>query len=484
MILIFTIVLTIYVVVGTVIAILSRRYGVRNLQDYFVAGYRLSGLLASMTYAATTYSAFMMVGLVGLAFQTGVVAFGFEIIYLLSTIVLLSTIGLKIWSVSRQRKWISPTDMLSDLYSSRKLGFIISIVYLIAIIPYISAQFKGIGEIFDHMIKNYNLGVLVALILILLWIVIAGVWSVATTDAYQGIWMITSSTGLITWILLFLLPSKNTSLEKVFNALTNTSTGNLLEVIWPITIFINYTIPWVFFALTNPQVVQRLYMPRDKYAYRRMLLFFSIFGLLYTVIVTLIGLIYRGFLISNRFNDLENYLLQRDKRDAITPTLLAETGELFASIVSISIVAAAVSTANSIILTVTSSIVREFYEKTVSKPVEKKSFIISTISIIIMSLAAMFIALIKPAYIIELSVISSVMLLPLAPITIVGFCKKQSSGAIYAYISLILGFVITLVLSILYGPSRVLGMSYLNIPIVLWVLVLSTIPLLPLLFKK
>lgn len=477
---IFITVLILYIIIGTFIAILSRKYSMRSMRDYFVASYRLSGFLASMTYAATTYSAFMMIGLVGLTFATGVAAFGFEIIYLLATIILLSTIGLEIWRNARLKKWISPSDMLSDIYKSRLLGLIVSITYLIALVPYTSAQLKGIGEIFYSITGNYVYGVIVAAILVLVWIVIAGIWSVATTDAYQGIWMLTAGVSLLIWLVFFLIPDSNLSINEVFNSLTNSSGGSLLGMTWSISVFIGYTTPWIFFALTNPQVVQRIYMPRDKFAYRRMVIYFAIFGLIYTIVVTLIGLLYRGYIVLTNSADLEKLLVNRD---SVTPNLLSRANSIFASYVFVSIIAAAVSTANSIILTVASSIVREFYEKIVKNPVENISKKISLLSIIVMTILASIVALLKPAFIVELSVISSVMLLPLAPITIVGFYKKNNNGGKYAIASLLIGFTTTLVLSIIMTPIKVLREAFINIPIVIWILILSTIPLIPILFK-
>ena len=111
--------LAMYIVVGTLIAVISRRLGIRTVQDYYVAGYRLSGFLASMTYAATTYSAFMMIGLVGLSYATGVGALGFELAYFVATLTFLALFSKKVWSMARKRKWVSPAEMLSDLYGSK-----------------------------------------------------------------------------------------------------------------------------------------------------------------------------------------------------------------------------------------------------------------------------------------------------------------------------------------------------------------------------
>lgn len=47
-------------------------------------------MVSALTYSATTYSAFMMVGLVELSYASGVGALGFELFYLVGTLFLLS----------------------------------------------------------------------------------------------------------------------------------------------------------------------------------------------------------------------------------------------------------------------------------------------------------------------------------------------------------------------------------------------------------
>lgn len=78
-----------YIAIGTIIAILARRK-VASGEDYWIGGRRMGGIVSAMTYAATTYSAFMMVGLVGMTYLTGVGAFGYEIFYPVGTLMLLS----------------------------------------------------------------------------------------------------------------------------------------------------------------------------------------------------------------------------------------------------------------------------------------------------------------------------------------------------------------------------------------------------------
>jgi len=469
--------LAIYIAMGTIIALVSRRFGVKSSADYFVAGYRLGGFLASMTYAATTYSAFMMVGLVGLAFATGIAALGFELAYLIATMGILATVGPTIWRLARERGWVSPSEMVSDLYNSQILGMAIPVLYLVALIPYVAAQLKGVGEIFDVVGLGYGVGIVVALGLVLLWTLIAGVWSVATTDAYQGIWMLGASISVTLWLSTALIPSSNLDVSRIVEVLRTTASGNLLSNTWPINVFIGFTTPWLFFAITNPQVVQRLYMPRNSRAYRGMVRYFAIYGLLYTALVVLIGLAFRAYVASMLGREMEIHLVKN--RDMVTPYMLSLASPLLAVFTFVSIVAAAISTANSIILSVASSITRDLYERRARVVKQQTSRVIAWSSIAVMSMAAAIIALAKPAFIVELSVLSAALLLPLAPVTLVGlYLQPGSKGrvpALSALLSIASGFAIMLLAAIVYGAKKALITTWLGIPIPLWVLIVSTL---------
>ena len=470
---IFLVLLTVYILLGTVIAVISRRFGVRTTADYFVAGYRLRGFLASMTYAATTYSAFMMIGLVGLAFATGIASLGFELAYLTATMGILTLIGPVIWRMARERGWVSPSEMLSDLYGSNILGIVVAVLYLVALIPYTAAQLKGIGEIFRAVNTSYSIGIATAVGLVLLWVFIAGIWSVASTDAYQGIWMISASIAVMVWLLMVLVPNAGLNTSGIVDALNNTSSGNLLSNTWSPVVFMGYTIPWLFFALTNPQVVQRLYMPRDARAYKRMLQYFMLYGIFYTVIVVIIGMVFRAYTITALGKGTELYLVGH--RDSVTPFMLSLANPVLATFVLVSIVAAAVSTANSIVLSVVSSITRDLYERRRPVPSPSVAKLVAMTSIVAMTIAAAGIALARPTFIVELSVLSSALLLPLAPVMLIGLrARPNRAGAMSALIATLLGFSVMLVAAFTIGARKALTVAWLGIPLPLWCLILTT----------
>ena len=155
----------VFSIVGTNIAWVARRVGLRTVEDFYAAVGRFGGFLAAMTYAATTYSSFMFIGLVGLAYVTGVGSLGFEFAYLLATIGILCLWGFRVWELARRKGFVSPSELLSRLYDSRLLSFTVSLLYLVVLIPYTLAQFMGVGRVFEGLGLGFIVGVSAMLVL-------------------------------------------------------------------------------------------------------------------------------------------------------------------------------------------------------------------------------------------------------------------------------------------------------------------------------
>jgi SSS family solute:Na+ symporter len=463
-------VLALYLVLGTVLAVVARRMGIRSSVDYYVAGYRLGGFLAAMTYAATTYSAFMIVGLVGFAYSTGVGALGFELVYFVGTMLLLSTLAPRVWELARKRGWVSPAEMLSDLYGSRTVGALVAAIYLAALVPYMGAQVKGIAEAFDALSRGlYGYGVLLAVAIMLLWTLLAGIWSVAVTDALQGLWMILAALLLLGWLVAW-LPGEGVDLVEATRLLSERKLLGLTEF-WSLSVFLGFTIPWIFFAATNPQVVQRLFMPRDPTALRRMVVWFAVFGVAYTVVVTLIGLLARAASEAGLMPLLE-------RRDAVTPTLLTLTHPLIAALVFTSIVAAAVSTADSIALSVASAVVRDLYGAVKPEASERLQILLGRVIVAALIAAAAAVALTRIGFIVALSVLSSAILLSIAPATILAWARPESVKGLWpaALASIAVGAAIGFTATALLGVRALVytPVPQLPLPVPAWILIAST----------
>ena len=75
--------IAIYTIISLIIAFISRQGKQKDMTSYFLGDRKLGGLVSALSYSATTFSAFMLVGLAGLTYNGGVGALGFELIYLM-----------------------------------------------------------------------------------------------------------------------------------------------------------------------------------------------------------------------------------------------------------------------------------------------------------------------------------------------------------------------------------------------------------------
>ncbi|MEM4540376.1 MAG: sodium:solute symporter family protein [Archaeoglobaceae archaeon] len=427
-----------YLIIGTLIAILAKRK-VSTDEDYYIAGRNVSGIVSALTYAATTYSAFMMVGLVGLTYLSGVGALGFELFYLVGTLLLLSYYAPKIWKLGKEKGLVTPGDLIASKYGETTAK-IMAVVVAIALIPYTSIQFVGISFLLGNSM-SFEAGVMLSAVIIALWALLGGLRSVAWTDAVFGIFMLSMA------ILAVFYASSMVPANSDFSKL-----GELLYVpntFWTPITFVSYTLPWFFFALTNPQVFQRIFIPKDEKSLRRMVVLFGFFGLVYTILVTLLGLQLRLLTEYGSFPKVVN-------RDLVTPTFLNMIPEWLAVAIGMSIFAAAITTANSIVLTLSSMFSRDL--------LKNRSVLAGRLFVVVITSAIAIFAVQKPAYIVDLAVMSSTILLCQLPL-ILGVFHFGIGGRLSASLTLIAGF------------STAIAMFYtkatLGVPISIWVLIVS-----------
>lgn len=298
-----------------------------------------------------------------------------------------------------------------------------TLIAIIALIPYTSSQVIGLTLIFQNFGGfHYIVGTVFAVVTIALWAFIGGLRGVAITDALQGVFMI-----LVAFIGFFWVGNRFRGLELL----------HFTNEFWTPAVFANFTVPWFFFALTNPQVLQRLFIPKEKKAFRKMVLFFGLFGLFYTLIVSFIG-------FATRFGFERAIFPFVADRDKVILELFSIMGNWLALPLALSIIFAAVSTSNSIILTLSSMVVRDLFG-------EKDRIWVGKGFIVILTLLVFLFSITRPSYIVELSVISSSILLCFLPL-LFGLFHWNLGGTYTAVTTLIIGATTAILLRIFSVP--------------------------------
>ena len=429
----FLVLLGIYVVLGTLIAVLVRRRR-QSQEQYFLGGRMIGGLVSAGTYAATTYSAFMMVGLVGLTYATGIGATLFELCYLAGTLILLATYGRRIWEMGRSKGLVSPMELFTQRYGRLTAGAG-TVIALVALIPYTASQVIGLGLIFQsHGALSFTLGAAVAAVVIAVWALIGGLRGVAVTDTLQGAFMFAVAVAAVVWT------------RGRFPGLEPQSFPNAF---WTPVRFVDLTLPWIFFALTNPQVLQRLFIPRDGKAFNRLVWMFALFGLLYTLLVSFLG-------FSARWGTAQGLFPAVADRDRVILELLSRMRRGLSLALALSIVFAAVTTANSIILSLSSMVSRDLFPRQHGLWLGRGLIGLLTALVFLFSLA-------RPAYIVELSVASSTILLCYLPL-LFGLFHGRRGGELAGLLTLLAGSSAAILLAVLRVPLRsvyTLGVSFL-----------------------
>ena len=381
------ILLLIYITAGTGIAVYAGRNRDRGDQEaYFIGSRGMGWIVTALTYAATTYSSFMMVGLVGLSYATGIGAMVFEMTYLVATVVLLSVYGNRIRVLSSEKKMVSPMELFSDRFG-RTAGTMGAVVSVAALVPYTAAQVIGLSIIFQNFGISYGTGVIIAAVLICIWSLVGGLRGVALTDAVQGLFMIAVATAAIIWA------------GKTFRGV---ETSTFPNAVWTPVFFINITLPWAFFALTNPQVVQRLFILKDREGLKKMIILFALIGTVYTLITCFLG-------FSAKFATGNGILPAIEGRDNVILGILEKAGSGLGLVIALSIVFASISTSNSIILTLSSIVTRDIVRDT-------KKLWYGRVFIIIITAFVAFFAMRRTSYIVELSVSTSRILMCFLPL--------------------------------------------------------------------
>ncbi|WOI57972.1 sodium:solute symporter family protein [Palleronia sp. LCG004] len=414
--------LAVYVAISCLVAWLSRRSAagpLSSMSDYFLGGRTMGGVVSALSYSATTYSAFMMVGLAGLTYRGGVGALGFEIVYF-AGVSLVAVFGPRFWRVGRRFGFVTPSEMLGHRYGSPALAVVSGLLALVFLIPYSAVQLSGVGYLLSGMSGGaipFGAGIVTATILAIVFSYVAGIRSVMWTDSLQALFMLVASVAVAAVVV-----SQLGGFFGMFARLSEEQPA-LLQVPGPglfsFTTFLGLTLPWFFFAISNPQVSQRLFMPASLGALRRMLLIFLCFGLVYTL-VTVIW----GFSAALAFPGLDN-------PDLATATLLSSdyVPPILGVIVMVGILAAAVSTIDSILLTLSSIFARDVWGNLAGDRGDARQLATGKIVIPVISALALGFAAMELSMIAILSVAASTGLVVAVPAIVGAFFWRSGTGA-------------------------------------------------------
>lgn len=173
----------------------SRR--VRSADDYLLGGRNLGPWVAGLSYAASTSSAWVLLGFSGFTFAYGVAALWMLPGIWGGYIVMWLWFGPRIRREAAAHTYVTPTEFLTaniNALARARIAGLAALLITFCFIFYIAAQFDAAANAF---VTNFEMNTTSSLLLgagiILIYCLLGGFWAASVTDTLQGIVMMVAS---------------------------------------------------------------------------------------------------------------------------------------------------------------------------------------------------------------------------------------------------------------------------------------------------
>lgn len=181
-----------FLVLFTVIGILSTRKKHTNDIDYLMAGRNVSPLLTALSAAATKYSGYMFIALMGYIYTYGVSAIWLIFGFLFGDLVAFYFVHQKVRQQAEKSQALSFADLIARWHAGdyKKLRIAIGVITLVFLITYAAAQFSAGGKALQVLFGwHYMVGIVIGALLILSYSLTGGLRASIWTDAAQSVVM-------------------------------------------------------------------------------------------------------------------------------------------------------------------------------------------------------------------------------------------------------------------------------------------------------
>lgn len=321
-----------------------------NIDDYLLAGRRLGVGLATGTLVATYFGGGYVIGVGSEAFEKGMSAYWSPIagaLGILAVCLILKRMeGMNVYTV---------TEIVENRYKSPVLRVLTTILSLMALIGILAGQVTSAGSILSSLgLGTPTTCAIIVAAFFIGFTAFGGLWAVTVTDFIQ---IIVAALGLIAaaivvltqvggWDSLVAQIQATDVPSNYFSLLKDTEPSYVLWLIMPMFIY----------TLIGQDVYQRLFAAKDtKTAYKSAVLS-CIILLVICFFPVLLGMAGRAM-----FPDME-------VSSMIVPTIIRATlPPVLSGFALAAIIAAVVSTADSILTAATSHVVNDIYVRYISK---------------------------------------------------------------------------------------------------------------------
>lgn len=392
----FVIYLFIMVAIG---AVYSKKN--ENAEDYFLGGRKLGGFVAALSAQASDMSGWLLMGLPGAIFVTGLSGDGWTALGLL-----IGTILNWLILASRLRKYtIKANDsvtipmFLENRFRDKKkiLMSVSSIIIVVFFAVYCASALAAGGQLFQSIFGiDYIIALTIGAIVILTYTFLGGFFAVCTTDFIQGTLMLIALLAVPVCAVCFMNADGLTVTAGLAASgiTTETAPGFLNMFAGNNAVSIISGLAWGLGYFGMPHIIVRFMAVKDEKEMIKSKTVAIIWVTLSLVAACVIGIIGRAYMDYN-------YIISDEVgKERIFIEMIKEVftkeinAPLIAGIFLCGILAAIMSTADSQLLVSASAVAEDIYKGIIKKDADdKKVLVISRITIVVIAVIAYVIAL-------------------------------------------------------------------------------------------
>ena len=385
-----------------VTGVMIGRRSKKSAEGFYLGGRGMGPLVTAMSAEASDMSSWLLMGLPGLAYLSGVADAGWTAIGLaVGTYLNFLLVARKIRRYSVKLDAITIPSFISKRYGEKKpvIMCIASLIILIFFVPYVASGLAAIGKLFNSLFGwNYLLAVIIGTVVIISYTSVGGFSAVATMDLIQSIIM-TCALDVITCFGIYQAGGLSTvianiqelpgylSFVQTHDASTNTAAPYGLVTIVS-------TLAWGLGYFGMPHILVRFMAIRDENELKLSRRIASIWVVISMAVAICIGMIGYGVSEAGRIPALEG---------SASETVIVKIADLLSSygiipaivagLILAGILAATMSTADSQLLSAASAFSENMLQDVFGvKMTSKQTMLVARLTVIIIAVIAAFLA--------------------------------------------------------------------------------------------
>ena len=381
-------------------------------EDYLFAGSNVGVFAGLLTYSATLFSTFTLMGMPDFFRNHGIGAWIFLAFSDGVQVFFVVWFGYHLRKRARERGFRGTAGLLSSLYESRLAGYVFFLGVFLFLVPYVSIQVRGLAIFLEAVFPGalpawgWSAGIVVAM---LIYSEVGGLRAIIVSDILQGLTLLA-----VVWIVAIGALNYFGGVEAMFEQVRQADEA-LLSTPGPQGLFTPQFLLISFFGVlllpaTQPQLTTRLIVMRSRAKMNRMAVAIGCFALLILLPVVAIGM-YGAV----EYGDATS-------REFWSNVLLYEQADVVAAAAVVGLLTAAMSTADSQLFALGTE-VRSLYHGS-----EKRAILLTRVSVVVFGAAALIFSVVSSDQLVLLALASFRGTALLGPMVLAGVMTSRPPG--------------------------------------------------------